>query len=82
MASINQRDLRNNSGEVMRAVRAGETFVVTVRGVPVATLAPISAGAVPDVARPATTRLDPAQFTRVSLAEPTAALLDDLRGDR
>ena len=82
MASISQRELRNNSGEVMRAVRAGETFVVTVRGVPVATLAPISAGAMRGVARPATTRLDPSQFARVSLAEPTTALLDDLRGER
>lgn len=38
---LTQRELRNNSGEIMRALDRGESFVVTRRGVPVAELRPI-----------------------------------------
>jgi prevent-host-death family protein len=38
---ITQRQLRNESGEVMRAVDAGESFVVTRNGVPVGALTPL-----------------------------------------
>jgi predicted nucleic acid-binding protein len=37
---ISQRELRNESGEVMRGLDRGETFIVTRNGVPMATLAP------------------------------------------
>lgn len=37
---ITQRELRNDSGEVMRALDAGEDFVVTRNGTPVASLLP------------------------------------------
>lgn len=39
--AITQRELRNDSGEIMRAVDGGETFVVTRNGVPAAELRPI-----------------------------------------
>ena len=39
---IAQRDLLNDVGAVLRRVAAGESFTVTVRGVPVARLVPIS----------------------------------------
>lgn len=39
--TISQRELRNESGEVMRAVEAGESFVVTRNGVPLAVLSPL-----------------------------------------
>ena len=39
---LTQRELRNRSGEIMRALDHGERFVVTRRGVPVADLTPIS----------------------------------------
>lgn len=39
--TIAQRDLRNNNAKVMDAVTAGETFVVTRNGEPVAELRPI-----------------------------------------
>lgn len=39
--TIPQRELRNNVGAVLRAAEAGETFVVTVRGRPVARVVPI-----------------------------------------
>lgn len=37
---ITQRELRNKSGEVMRALDRGESFVVTRNGVPVGELVP------------------------------------------
>ena len=39
---ITQRELRNESGEVMRALDAGESFVVTRNGVPVGELTPFT----------------------------------------
>jgi prevent-host-death family protein len=39
--TIAQRDLRNNNAKVIEAVAAGESFVVTRNGVPVADLRPI-----------------------------------------
>jgi prevent-host-death family protein len=38
---ITQRELRNESGEVMRALDRGESFVVTRNGVPVGELTPL-----------------------------------------
>jgi prevent-host-death family protein len=38
---ITQRELRNESGEIMRALDRGETFVVTRNGVPVGELTPL-----------------------------------------
>ncbi len=37
---LTQRELRNNSGEVMRALDAGEDFIVTRNGKPVGELRP------------------------------------------
>jgi antitoxin (DNA-binding transcriptional repressor) of toxin-antitoxin stability system len=38
---ITQRQLRNDSGEIMRGLDAGETYVVTRNGVPVGELTPL-----------------------------------------
>lgn len=38
---ITQRELRNESGEIMRALDRGESFVVTRNGVPVGELSPV-----------------------------------------
>jgi prevent-host-death family protein len=38
---ITQRELRNDSGAIMRALDGGESFVVTRNGVPVADLTPV-----------------------------------------
>jgi len=38
---ISQRELRNESGEIMRALDRGESFVVTRNGVAVGELGPI-----------------------------------------
>ncbi len=39
---ITQRELRNDSGAVLRDVQAGETVTVTRNGTPIAELRPIS----------------------------------------
>lgn len=38
---VTQRELRNDSGEIMRALDSGESFIVTRRGVPVGELTPV-----------------------------------------
>jgi prevent-host-death family protein len=42
--TIAQRELRNENAKVMEAVTAGETFVVTRNGEPVAELRPMRSG--------------------------------------
>ena len=39
--TITQRELRNGSGEIMRRLDEGESFVVTRNGVPVGELTPL-----------------------------------------
>jgi prevent-host-death family protein len=39
--AITQRELRNDSGEIMRRLDHGEAFVVTRNGVPVGELVPL-----------------------------------------
>ncbi|GMA20027.1 type II toxin-antitoxin system prevent-host-death family antitoxin [Arsenicicoccus piscis] len=82
MRTISQRELRNDNADVMRGVEAGETFVVTRRGVPVARLGPIGAATDLRCDRPARRRPTYSTQARVVLDVPTAALLDDLRGER
>ena len=41
MAELTQRQLRNDSGEIMRALDRGESFIVTRNGVPVGELRPL-----------------------------------------
>jgi prevent-host-death family protein len=41
MKTITQRELRNDSGEIMRALDEGEEFIVTRNGVPVGELRPV-----------------------------------------
>ena len=38
---ITQRELRNDSGRIMRALDKGQAFIVTRNGVPVAELTPL-----------------------------------------
>ncbi|WP_446226010.1 type II toxin-antitoxin system Phd/YefM family antitoxin [Nocardia sp. IBHARD005] len=42
MKQIQQRDLRNDSGKVLAAVEAGESFIITRNGNPVAKLEPLA----------------------------------------
>ncbi len=67
--TITQRELRNGSGKIMRALDRGESFVVTRNGVPVGELRPLptrrfvpAADAIAALA--AAPRIDPARFRR------------------
>jgi antitoxin (DNA-binding transcriptional repressor) of toxin-antitoxin stability system len=40
--TITQRELRNSSGKIMRALDRGETFIVTRNGAPVGELRPVA----------------------------------------
>ena len=42
MATIPQKELRNNVGEILRRAESGEQFTITVAGRPVAELGPQS----------------------------------------
>jgi prevent-host-death family protein len=64
---ITQRELRNRSGEIMRALDRGETFLVTRNGVPVGELTPRRHGPFVPVATvvgvfAGSARIDPARF--------------------
>ncbi|WP_022926747.1 type II toxin-antitoxin system Phd/YefM family antitoxin [Patulibacter americanus] len=71
--TIPQRELRNNVGEVLRAVEAGESFTVTVRGRPVARLVPPGDGPRVDVDRTTLLRILAAPVDDELAAELDAA---------
>lgn len=83
VANVTHRDLRNRSGEVLRAVEAGESYTVTNRGKPVARLVPITEVA-PDLPlhRPAVSRGGFSSLPRHVVATPSAETIEDLRGER
>jgi len=80
---ISQREMRNNSGEVLRRVAGGESFIITNDGVEVAELIPRNAPRpkpAPD--RPAAVPRG-APFPRRRVEGPSSQeILDELRADR
>ncbi|MTD15033.1 type II toxin-antitoxin system prevent-host-death family antitoxin [Nakamurella sp. YIM 132087] len=83
MESISQRDLRNRSGEVLRAVASGESFVVTNNGHPVARVVPVDDTAADlRVTRPAVRKGGFARLRRFEIAIDTSDVLDELRSER
>ena len=67
--TIAQRELRNDNAKVIEAVTAGETFIVTRNGEPVAELRPYRAGRRVFISREelaalaaGAVRIDPQQF--------------------
>lgn len=83
--SLSQRELRNESGRVLRAVSEGHSFVLTNSGVPVGRIVPLDgpAAALP-IARPARREggWRALAIERKSSEYGLTATLDDLRGDR
>ena len=82
---ISQREMRNRSGEVLRAVAAGESFIITNDGVEVAELIPRNAPRpkpVPD--RPRTVpKGTPFPYHWNSAEGPSSQeILDELRAER
>lgn len=88
MVRISHRELRNNSGEVLRRVAAGESFEITNHGSVVAVLGPPRNESVLDRliaegrAVPARGSLAEAlkKITPVRLDVTTQEIIDDLRG--
>jgi prevent-host-death family protein len=80
--TISQRELRNNSAEVMDAVEGGETMIISRNGIPVAELRPI-----PRRALVATTELrrawaDGSRLSYAAMRDEADRLLgEDLIGD-
>ncbi len=79
--TLNQRELRNDSAEVLRLVEQGETFTITRRGVPVAVLSPLPPSDL-RCDRPATQRPTFASLERVRAAVSSTEVLNDLRGEQ
>lgn len=80
--AISQRELRNNSADIMRRLQTGESFTVTTNGRIVGSLTPASQPMSLPITRPATRTgfdgfpLHPASET------PISEVLDDIREDR
>jgi prevent-host-death family protein len=83
METVSHREFRNRSGEVLRAVEAGESFTITNDGVPVARLVPVS-DSTPELRRVRSRRRQGgfSELLRVELEEPVQASLDALRDER
>lgn len=81
--TVSHRDLRNNSGALLHAVEAGESYTVTNRGKPVARLVPVT-DSPPELPlhRQATVQGGFASLTRHSITVSSTTTLEDLRGDR
>ena len=80
---ISHREMRNRSGEILRAVAAGESFIITNDGVEVAELIPRNAPR--PKPRPARPRTAPpgSPFPMLKVDGPSSAeILDELRADR
>lgn len=82
MKTINQRELRNDSAEVMRRVEQGQTYTVTRRGVPIARLSPITEESDLRCLQPARRRVAYSETTRVVTATPSEEIMAQMRDDR
>ena len=83
--SLSQRELRNESGRVLRAVREGQSFVLTNRGIPVGRIVPLDmpSPTLP-IVRPARRVGGWAALTpqQAESDRPLAQILEELREDR
>lgn len=83
--SLSQRELRNDSGRVLRLVSEGQSFVLTNRGVAVGRIVPLDApAAMLPIVRPAKrvggwAALRP---QRTESDRPMSRIVDELREDR
>lgn len=80
MRTITQREMRNDSSEILREVEAGSVVVVTRRGTPIARLEPY--GGARRALKPAR---QPAVFQIEDLVDShitTSEVLEEMRGQR
>lgn len=78
---IAHRELRNNSGEVLRNVADGATYEITNHGEVVAVLSPPGRGHELRIT-PARSRRPFSDIKRVTIEESTESILDELREER
>ena len=82
---LSQRELRNESGRVLRAVSEGQSFVLTNRGVPVGRIVPLDAPppALP-ITRPASRVGGWGELarSRVARARSVSEIIDEEREER
>lgn len=83
MRAISQRELRNDSAEIIRALGRGESFRLTNRGRVVGRVVPDSAAELDDLmVRRGRRDMDFADFEPITSEESTEDVLRELRGDR
>lgn len=83
--TLTQRQLRNESGRVMRAVKAGQEFIITSSGEPIAKLIPIERKLPPPpISRPRKRvgGWSELGFERKPARVPLAEMIDELREER
>ena len=81
MKTVSQRELRNDSGKVMRQVQQGISFRITSRGVPIAVLSSIDDDLQHELTfREGTGVMEFSPGAQIS--ESTEDILLELRGDR
>lgn len=84
MTTIPHRELRNDSAAILRRVEAGESFVVTNNGRPVAELIPITRDRLALLRQQGATRpATPVDFSALRRTRGLTSkdVLDDLRGE-
>lgn len=84
MPTIPHRELRNDSAAILRRVEAGESFVVTNNGRPIAELVPITRDRLALLRQQGATRpATPVNFSSLRRAQgiTSADVLNDLRGE-
>lgn len=81
METISHRDLRNNSGSILKAVAAGESYIVTNHGEPIARIVPIADRIAVPIYRPAIKK-DFTALKRYKVDQSSESILEELRADR
>ncbi|GAA1952917.1 hypothetical protein GCM10009798_10150 [Nocardioides panacihumi] len=83
MESISHRELRNESGRILKAVAAGESFTITNNGEPVAMIVPLGDRRLGlPLSRPARRRGGWSELPLYESEETIQGMIDDLREDR
>lgn len=88
MRTVTHREMRNSSGEILRAVAAGESVLVTNHGQPAALITRPPASELDRLRALGATRPARSDVTTLRALRPKASgsstkeILDDLRGDR
>jgi antitoxin (DNA-binding transcriptional repressor) of toxin-antitoxin stability system len=81
-SAISQRELCNNSADIMRRLQAGESFTLIRNGVPIGSLTPASQATRLPITRPATRTNFDGFPLHPARDKSTTTILDELRADR